>query len=484
MRPRLRSQPYQVKNDVAEYRVVYAPQVAVRDKPWGNVISTKRAGESIRTTHKTIGLPDGVWVKTQDPFPGAGGDQPGWLLVDGKAINLGTLLEKVEHGRKGMVVRYRVVADTVDIRERPALAGVPVVGTRKKGALLRTDQELNGFVKVQQDFYHTGKAEPTEGWALIHGSGFGFNKRLLERWEPTSALPAVTIGGFGAKGGQTQRFWVVAAEGTPVRERPWGRVLCTKRRGVLLRCDAEREGWVRVEADFTEEGALEQYEEGCEEAQILEGWCLVDGRDLGLPRQLQKYAAEKVPPAEEPRKTTEELCRRRVTKQAAHEAKGDEGKYSLAAILGEAKVSADVAQALASAKITDFEELITIISRGDHHEELRKLGVGKLGARAKLATLVQPYWKALSLKEQGNASYKDSRFEDAANLYTRAIKEMPMSSCDLALNCYSNRAACFQQMREPKLALADVNHVLVYDPTNAKALARKQVYEQQVASER
>ena len=192
-----------------------------------------------------------------------------------------------------------------------------------------------------------------------------------------------------------------------------------------------------------------------------------------------------------------------------------QGESMLAKVLTEAKASDDVAATLSAAGVNDFEQLIAVVSAGDHHEELRKLGITKLGARAKyatadrsccwdlggsaalalmvrdslrcarrLATLVQPYWKALAIKEQGNAQYKDSRFEDAANLYTRAIKEMPMSSCDLALNCYSNRAACFQQMREPKLALADVNHVLVYDPTNAKALARKQVYEQQVASER
>ena len=146
-------------------------------------------------------------------------------------------------------------------------------------------------------------------------------------------------------------------------------------------------------------------------------------------------------------------------------------------------MSEDVASQLESAGVADFEDLLTIVSRSDHHEELRKRGVGKLGARAKLATLVQPYWKALGVKEQGNAMYKASRFEDAANLYTRAIHEMPLGSSDLALNCYSNRAACFQQMREPKLALADVTHVLTFDPTNAKALARKAVYEQQLAGE-
>ena len=45
----------------------------------------------------------------------------------------------------------------------------------------------------------------------------------------------------------------------------------------------------------------------------------------------------------------------------------------------------------------------------------------------------------------------------------------------------ADRAACFQQMREPKLALADVEHVIRFDPKNAKALARKTVYENQVA---
>jgi hypothetical protein len=244
---RVRTQPFQEKQDTAEYRVVYSPQVAVRDKPWGKVIASKKCGESIKTTHRTIGLPDGTWVKTLYPVVN---QEPGWLLIDGKAINLGVLLEKVEAGRKGMVTRYRVVAHTCDIRERPSLAGTPVVGNRKKGALLRADQELNGFVRIQHDFYATGKAEPIEGWALVHGRTMGMGP-ILERWEPTNALPAVTIGSVGAQGGNTRRWWVIAAEGTPVRERPWGRVLCVKRG--LLRCDAEKDGWVRIEQDFTEE---------------------------------------------------------------------------------------------------------------------------------------------------------------------------------------------------------------------------------------
>ena len=62
-----------------------------------------------------------------------------------------------------------------------------------------------------------------------------------------------------------------------------------------------------------------------------------------------------------------------------------------------------------------------------------------------------------------------------------ALVLLACPSTDLALNCYANRAACFQQMREPQLALADTERVLAFDPSNAKALARKQVYEQQLA---
>jgi tetratricopeptide (TPR) repeat protein len=162
-----------------------------------------------------------------------------------------------------------------------------------------------------------------------------------------------------------------------------------------------------------------------------------------------------------------------------HPSEGED--CTLSTLLREALVSTEVIEQLAQAGVNDLEELITIVSRADHHEELRKCGISKLGARAKLATLVQPHWKALAYKEQGNAQYRASRFEDAAQLYTQALQQIACASTELALSCYSNRAACFQQMREPQLALADVEHVLRFDPGNAKALARKAVYDQQLA---
>ena len=44
-------------------------------------------------------------------------------------------------------------------------------------------------------------------------------------------------------------------------------------------------------------------------------------------------------------------------------------------------------------------------------------------------------------------------------------------------------AACYQQMREPEKALADVRCVLKYDATDAKALARQQVNQRAVEGE-
>jgi len=79
------------------------------------------------------------------------------------------------------------------------------------------------------------------------------------------------------------------------------------------------------------------------------------------------------------------------------------------------------------------------------HRELRGAGVSKLGQRQKLSALVAPHWEALSLKERGNEAYRESRFEAAAEAYSRALAVLPCAYTDLALACYSNRAACRQQ---------------------------------------
>ena len=329
------------------------------------------------------------------------------------------------------------------------------------------------WVRLQEDFYKMGSPEPQEGWALVYS---GLQGQLLERWDPPAAAGAL-IGSMAEQGGHTSRYWVVAPEGVVVRERPWGRVLTRRRRGGLLRVDFLRDGWVRLEEDFVESGPLSAGEpDELGESALLEGWVLADGRDVGLARQLQQRAGEPEPPAAEGGRSEEEICSRRRAKKIAHEEQGED--WSLRRVLADSKVSEEVAGQLEAAGVRCMDDLIATLSRGDQHEELRKCGVGKLGPRTKLATLVQPYWQALSLKEQGNTLYKDSRFEEAAAAYTAALELMPCTSVDLALTCHSNRAVCHQQMREPEAALRDVLHVIRFDPTNEKAQARRKVYEQ------
>ena len=67
-----------------------------------------------------------------------------------------------------------------------------------------------------------------------------------------------------------------------VRERPWGRVLCLKSRGHLLRLDTLKEGWARLEADFSEEGQIDHVDAVEDDTPVLEGWVRLmtaDGTD-------------------------------------------------------------------------------------------------------------------------------------------------------------------------------------------------------------
>ncbi|KAL1510800.1 hypothetical protein AB1Y20_007085 [Prymnesium parvum] len=461
----------QLKAETAEYRVVYPAGVAVRSEPWGNKIGTKPCGEMIKTNVRTTGVESGDWVRLLERFGPLKSE--GWMLTDGSRLGLGKLLERVDKVKRSRVQRYKVVSmrsEIIHIREKPS---GPSIGTRKKGDILRTDLELNGWVRLQEDFYKIGNADPQEGWAMIDGTPIGMG-RLLEPWVPATAAAAL-IGEAAEAALHTARYWIVSPDGAAVRERPWGRVLAHKKRGGLLRCDLHRDGWVRVEEDFVESGPINQADPDDKEGALLEGWVLLDGRDLGLPRQLQRRDGEKRE-SSEPMRPAEETASRREAKLFSHQEQGED--YSLETWLKENKVTEDVVRQLADSGCKYQEDLITLVSKGDHHEELKRVGISKLGQRAKLATMVQPYWKALSMKEQGNVLYREGRFDAAVDVYTQAIELMPCPSVDLALTCYSNRSACYQQMREPEAALKDVLHIIRFDPTNEKALKRKVVCEQ------
>ena len=340
----------QLKAETAEYRVVFQPKVAIRREPWGAHVAYKDSGEVIRTNVRSTGAPSGDWVRLLEKFDGG----EGWMLIDGTKLGLGKLLERVDRAsqKKGRVQRYKIVcerSDIIHVREKP---NGPSISTRKTGRVLRTDLELNGWVRLQEDFYKVGNPEPLEGWAMVDGRHIQ-QGMLLERWEPPTAAGAL-IGASAEQGVHTSRYWIIAPGGIVVRERPWGRVLTSKRRGGLLRVDLHRDGWVRVEEDFVESGPLNAADpEEVNESAMLEGWVLLDGRDLGLLRQLQLRAGEPEPPKLEEGKEEGELAARRAAKHKAH---GEQGQdWSLGKVLKDNKVSDDVGDQLAAAGVHDLE---------------------------------------------------------------------------------------------------------------------------------
>ena len=151
-----------VKPERGTYRVVHSPSVMVRDRPKGKVVGQQLLGTVVHTDMCSVGGVLGGWVRIKGGY--AGGE--GWMLVDGTALGLGKLLEAVP---RPSLARYRVVhGPHVMVRDRPH--GV-VVSQRAQGRLLRTDLRTHdGWVRLEEDLYKPGSAEPCEGWVLVQGA--------------------------------------------------------------------------------------------------------------------------------------------------------------------------------------------------------------------------------------------------------------------------------------------------------------------------
>lgn len=79
-------------------------------------------------------------------------------------------------------------------------------------------------------------------------------------------------------------------------------------------------------------------------------------------------------------------------------------------------------------------------------------------------------------KEQGDTAYKNARFEEAVEHYTKCIdnlKKEGKAESELALKAYSNRAACYKQISNFDGTISDCTAVLEIDHENVKALIRR-----------
>lgn len=78
---------------------------------------------------------------------------------------------------------------------------------------------------------------------------------------------------------------------------------------------------------------------------------------------------------------------------------------------------------------------------------------------------------ATNFKNHGNECYREKRYKDAAEFYTKAI-DVKCGVKDIDVACYSNRAACNLELKNYRRCINDCKLALMLDPAHAKCLYR------------
>ncbi|XP_022187886.2 mitochondrial import receptor subunit TOM70 [Nilaparvata lugens] len=91
----------------------------------------------------------------------------------------------------------------------------------------------------------------------------------------------------------------------------------------------------------------------------------------------------------------------------------------------------------------------------------------------KPAKKLSPLERAISLKNSGNALFRERKYEDAIKCYTEAIDVCPENDTANLATFYQNRAAAYEQIRNFEGVVADCTKALSYDPKYVKAFNRR-----------
>lgn len=103
--------------------------------------------------------------------------------------------------------------------------------------------------------------------------------------------------------------------------------------------------------------------------------------------------------------------------------------------------------------------------------------VAPLAEKAKQAA-IKKLSGAARWKAEGNELFKQSRYEDAIEKYTKAVEitsDEPKDDTDraIAVDCFNNRAVCWMQQQNYRQVISDCSTVLQLDEGNLKALFRR-----------
>ena len=77
------------------------------------------------------------------------------------------------------------------------------------------------------------------------------------------------------------------------------------------------------------------------------------------------------------------------------------------------------------------------------------------------------------MKEEGDELYKQAKFEEAIQQYTRTLDKVDDKSSEIALKVFANRAACYKQLSDFDGVISDCTSVLEVKPDDVKSLLRR-----------
>jgi len=120
------------------------------------------------------------------------------------------------------------------------------------------------------------------------------------------------------------------------------------------------------------------------------------------------------------------------------------------------------------------QEALELLKKSPKDEEVEKLAakVKPLAEKAE-AKRIAALGGAEKLKEEGNALFKKGLFEQALDVYNKALSSCKDPHGELALAIRNNRAGCHHQLSNFKAVVEDSSFVLEHQPENLKALMRR-----------
>jgi len=128
-----------------------------------------------------------------------------------------------------------------------------------------------------------------------------------------------------------------------------------------------------------------------------------------------------------------------------------------------------------------FEEAEGVLKRGlqleptnaEMKSKLEEIEKNKKKSGPRFHPNGTPMSPSQSTKEDGNEAFKESRYEHAIEMYTRALALCTPEESEDKAAIYNNRAACYSQLHHYPEVVKDCTECLAIQPKNIKALIRR-----------